>query len=998
MPLYSKTEQGEGQAPEESTSGPSQDLQIEPSSPEFWKIDGQSTAPDSDPTRRRNWGRRTFDKIKPILDKVVKVLSSNSINEAFFNVTEDIQGLLECESVHIYSVDRENNQLYSRNFVSDTVEEIRWEVSKDNLPGYVAFTKEPLLIADVHDSDEMAKFPGLSYDSSWDDKLKQATRSSMVVPIAQKGVLVGILQVSNKTNQKSFTDQELELVEEMARKMGSVLEKLEQEGSEEQIREIAVLIHRSSAMQEILADIQEPILKLFNNHFLTLYALDTSKNELYSKVKDHTANFEIRAPLSTESLCGWVAMEKRMINIKDVYEDEQLKQYHPDLLFDKSWDQKSGLKTISMLACPLIYESKVYGVLQLINKKNKDGFNEKDEKHIVAIAELLAIAMHNQKKFAQAKPSKFSKLLNDDVISMDELNGAILKARNHKINIEHILLDELKVTREQLGKSCEEFYKVPYVGFDHTVLLPKDCFAGLNKNFLIKNHWVPIERNENKIVVLTDNPTNHEKLQNIKQIFPKKEVEFRIGLRADIIDYITSSDMGLGGSTPATESSSESQDDVEPPQEAVESLLTALKQEQEEGMTAVEEDDDTSSAISDSDSTIVRLVNKIIMDAYDSGVSDIHIEPGLGKGNMLVRFRKDGECDLYQEVPNMYKRAFISRIKIISKLDIAEKRLPQDGKIKMKYGKKEIELRVATCPTVGGNEDVVMRILAASKPIPLDNMNFAPRNLELLKKQIVKPYGFILVVGPTGSGKTTTLHSALSYINTPKKKIWTAEDPVEITQFGLRQVQMHAKIGLDFARAMRSFLRGDPDVIMVGEMRDQETCAIGLEASLTGHLVFSTLHTNSAPETITRLLDMGMNPINFADALLLIVAQRLVKTLCKNCKEDYHPDKTEYDQLVEEYGPEEFARLNIPYTDDLMLKKPVGCDKCNQSGYAGRTGLHELLEGTADIKRMIMQKQLVEVLRNQAVKDGMTTLKQDGILKIFTGYCDLKQVMTVAIT
>jgi len=333
----------------------------------------------------------------------------------------------------------------------------------------------------------------------------------------------------------------------------------------------------------------------------------------------------------------------------------------------------------------------------------------------------------------------------------------------------------------------------------------------------------------------------------------------------------------------------------------------------------------------------------------------------------------------------------------MSKLDIAERRMPQDGKIKMRYGRKEIEYRVATCPTVGGNEDAVLRILAASKPIPLEGMNFSDNNLKLIQASAAKPYGLILVVGPTGSGKTTTLHSTLGFINKPERKIWTAEDPVEITQKGLCQVQMLNKIRLNFARAMKSFLRGDPDVIMVGEMRDAETCSIGLEASLTGHLVFSTLHTNSAPETITRLIDMGMNPLNFADALLLIVAQRLVRTLCKKCKEDYHPSQEEFDSLVKEYGEAQFPNLGIEYTEDLMLKKPVGCDSCNDTGYAGRTGIHECLEGTDEIKRMIMKQRLVEDLRKQAISDGMTTLKQDGIYKVFKGDCDLKQVMAVCI-
>ena len=335
----------------------------------------------------------------------------------------------------------------------------------------------------------------------------------------------------------------------------------------------------------------------------------------------------------------------------------------------------------------------------------------------------------------------------------------------------------------------------------------------------------------------------------------------------------------------------------------------------------------------------------------------------------------------------------------MSDLDIAERRLPQDGKIKFKkYGGRNIELRVATIPTQGGLEDVVLRILNAGDPIPLNHIGFSKPNLENFKKAVRKPYGIIFVCGPTGSGKTTTLHSALGYINKPETKIWTAEDPVEITQKGLRQVQVKPKIGLSFAAIMRSFLRADPDVIMVGEMRDKETTQIGIEASLTGHLVLSTLHTNSAPESITRLLDMGMDPFNFADAILGIMAQRLVRTLCQDCKKPYHPARDEYDNLVRTYDPEAFEKnLKIPYTDDLPLYKPGGCDQCNNSGYLGRMAIHELLMGTDDIKRLIQTKAGVEKIRNQAVLDGMTTLKQDGIEKIFEGYTDLVQVRKVTI-
>jgi len=314
-----------------------------------------------------------------------------------------------------------------------------------------------------------------------------------------------------------------------------------------------------------------------------------------------------------------------------------------------------------------------------------------------------------------------------------------------------------------------------------------------------------------------------------------------------------------------------------------------------------------------------------------------------------------------------------------------------------RYAPLDIEVRVATIPTTGRNEDVVMRILATGDPLLLDKMNMAKRDYNALTEIITKPYGMVLVVGPTGSGKTTTLHAAMHYINKPETKIWTAEDPVEITQDGLRQVQVQPKIGLDFAAAMRAFLRADPDVIMVGEMRDHETMSTGIEASLTGHLVLSTLHTNSAPETITRLLDMGMDPFNFADAILGILAQRLTRTLCKNCKEQYHPTREEFDVLVRLYNGD-FDTLGFKYNDDFFLYRAKGCPQCSNTGYRGRIGLFELLEGTEKMKSLIQNRAKVNELRDQASKiDGMTTLMQDGIRKVCLGLTDIKQVRRVCI-
>jgi type II secretory ATPase GspE/PulE/Tfp pilus assembly ATPase PilB-like protein len=371
-------------------------------------------------------------------------------------------------------------------------------------------------------------------------------------------------------------------------------------------------------------------------------------------------------------------------------------------------------------------------------------------------------------------------------------------------------------------------------------------------------------------------------------------------------------------------------------------------------------------------------------------------------------------------------------------LDISERRKPQDGKIKFKkFGPLDIELRVATIPTAGGVEDIVMRILAAGEPLPLDKMGFSKRNLELCKREVDKPYGLFFVCGPTGSGKTTTLHSVLGYLNTPEMKIWTAEDPVEITQKGLRQVQMNPKAGLTFAIAMKAFLRADPDVIMVGEMRDKETVSTGIEASLTGHLVFATLHTNSAPESIIRLLDMGMDPFNFADALLGIMAQRLARRLCK-CKEAHVATPEEVSALIDEYcaellnteswgavldengeakrltGEAEEKRRAIAQTKkaelleqwtkefgnekgELMLHTAKGCDTCGNTGYKGRLGLHELLIGSDRVKKDIQNHARVAKMFATCMDDGMRTLKMDGIEKVLQGITDMAQVRAVCI-
>lgn len=740
------------------------------------------------------------------------------------------------------------------------------------------------------------------------------------------------------------------------------------------LQEITNAIYAAFNLDEILIDLKEEIVDLTGAQRITIYYVDGVKRELVSRFKSGDEVSEIRLSINNSSIAGYCAANQKLLNIKDVYNSKELFEIDPGLKFDSSWDQKTGFRTQQVLVAPIIFKSFVLGVIQLINRKEGGPFIERDEENVNELAKIMGIALYKQKKMATSRKSKFDYLLENHILTRKELNDAVAKSRDLKKSIETILIEDMKIPRKEVGESLSRYFEIPFIEYRKDLPIPGELLKGIKVPFMRKNVWVPIRSEDDAVLIAIDNPDDIKRIDELKTLFPGKKVKIGVAMRQDILEIITHF----------------TQDEKQ--QASIDDILSQLQDEDHE----IEEE---SGSVSEESSAVVQLVNKMILDANDRGASDIHLEPYPGKQNTQVRIRIDGACTLYQTIPFSYKNAVVSRIKIMSELDIAEHRKPQDGKIKFKkYGGKDIELRVATIPTQGGLEDVVMRILAAGEPLPLDRMGFSKRNYDEFTKSVASPYGMILVCGPTGSGKTTTLHSALGFINNVDKKIWTAEDPVEITQKGLRQVQVRPKIGYDFAAAMRAFLRADPDVIMVGEMRDRETTQMGIEASLTGHLVFSTLHTNSAPETVTRLLDMGMDPFNFADALLCIMAQRLVRTLCKSCKEPFHPTKTEYDELVREYGSDLFGeRLNIPYNDDLVLMKPKGCPACNNTGYRGRMGIHELLIGTDEIKSLIQNRAMMTEIRDLAIKEGMTTLKQDGIAKVFGGHCDLKEVRKVCI-
>jgi type II secretory ATPase GspE/PulE/Tfp pilus assembly ATPase PilB-like protein len=766
---------------------------------------------------------------------------------------------------------------------------------------------------------------------------------------------------------------------------------------QKQLQAVTNKIHATSNIDEIMLEVSADVCVLFNADRLTIYSVSDDKQAIVSKVKTGLNSFkDLKLPVAEHSIAGFVALAKRTVNFRDVYDDAELKSLNPNLRFLQEVDKRTGYRTKQMLVAPIVdsQNQELIGVIQIINNKAGVPFGALAEDGVAELAQTLAIAFRQRQKPALVK-TKYDYLISDAVLSAGEFELASRQARKKAVDIEQVLTEEFQVKIPAIGAALSKFFGVPYEAFKSDRVKPMELLKNLKREYVEQNQWLPIDDTKEGLVVLCVDPERIRSSRIAANVFPKARIVYRVTTQREFRETINqfygaeSMDMGDIGD-----------------------LLSTMD---EDGETVVEAGADEASAAADNE--LVKLVNKVIVDAYNQGASDIHVEPYPGKAKTEIRFRKDGNLGPYIEVPASYRSAIAARIKIMCDLDISEKRRPQDGKIKFKkFGPLDIELRVATIPTAGGVEDIVMRILAAGEPIPLDKMGFTKVNEANLKNTVSKPYGLFFVCGPTGSGKTTTLHSVLKFLNTPDTKIWTAEDPVEITQKGLRQVQVNKKAGLDFATVMKAFLRADPDIIMVGEMRDKETTSTGIEASLTGHLVFATLHTNSAPESITRLLDMGMDPFNFSDALLGILAQRLARRLC-SCKQAYAPEPAELTAFLREYCDElqhtsrfkadpkgamegvykEWVRLYGNDKGQLTFYKPVGCDKCGGSGFKGRCGLHELLIASDRLKKAIQEHARVAEMLAISLEEGMRTLKQDGMEKCLMGVTHIKEVRSVCI-
>lgn len=733
---------------------------------------------------------------------------------------------------------------------------------------------------------------------------------------------------------------------------------------------------------------------LFQVEQIRLYKCDAGHGELLALVQKEGRPREVRLPVSTSSLAGYTAMSQLPFILKSLDAGE-LAAIHPNLRFDRQYDQLVGFETTNVISMPIQHDNELLGVLQLLNKQ-QGVFSREDEAFCRLIVGIMGQRMFEERSLPKGP---YENLVFRGVLTRQQLDDVLSRSAKRGVSTSRLLQLDYGVSPDDIGASLEIYYQTPFVRFQDNPV-SEQMLKGINRQYLITNLWVPIQARGEKIVILLHNPHDSEKIEEIRRILNAQEYEFRVGLPEEILAFLGDRSQlpkgaaGAKGKVEAFEEADEAEheefDDYDTGEDLSEALAD-LEEASEEGLevTQIEEEDISQ----ESRQLAVRFVNKIIMHAHKTGASDIHIEPSRPGRPGVVRMRIDGTCERVLAVPESIIKPVVSRIKILSNLNISERRLPQDGKAKVRFKGRELELRVATLPTVHG-ESAVLRMLTSGKALPFDKLNLSEANKTQIERLMFKPHGIFLVVGPTGSGKTTTLHSILARINTPDKKIWTVEDPVEITQPGLQQVQVESSIGLDFPRIMRAFLRADPDVILVGEMRDLQTAQIGVEASLTGHMVFSTLHTNSAAETVTRLLDMGIESLNFSEALHGILAQRLVKTLCVQCREAHAPSDEEWEYLLQQYGERFFPELGIDRAE-ARIYRAKGCGRCSQTGYRGRTGIHELLVATPEIRKAIARRQPSEEVARMAIEQGMRTLYQDGIAKIFKGDIDILQLQKV---
>lgn len=750
---------------------------------------------------------------------------------------------------------------------------------------------------------------------------------------------------------------------------------LEVELDEVRLDQLVEMVETATEFEGMLPDLERELLGVLDAERLLLFQKLPADDCLVSRFSG-TSGAEVRLPLDNSSIPGYVATTADAVRLEEVYDPAALSEVYPGLMYEVRLDRQAGFPTESVLVLPVVHDGEVAGVVRISDKRGGGPFTAEDQDAAEAVVAAMTSRFFYELK---AECGPFDPLVAQGTVSLSTLHHLKARASNSDSSLAWLLVTDGGVPRAAIKACLEEHYELPFLGYDEAREPDRSIVDRLRADFLKANCWVPFSGgSDDETIILVDDPHDTERLSEIQSFLGIMDYELRVGIREDIYRYL-----GFEVEAPRHEG------------EAIDAELEDISTQKQAAAGGNElaqldggEGDDDSAAV-------IKFVNRMITEAVEEGASDIHVNPGKDDAPGMVRMRIDGVCQERQTIPAGVYSNVVTRIKIMANMDIAERRKPLDGKIAVTLKRKRLELRVATVPTVHG-ETAVLRILASGEPLPFDKLNFSTENQRAVELALDKPHGLVLVVGPTGSGKTTTLHALLGKLNTPERNIVTAEDPVEITQPGLQQVQINRKAGLDFAIALRAFLRADPDVILIGEMRDAETAQVGVESSLTGHLVFSTLHTNSAPETVIRLLDMGLDPLNFADALVVVVAQRLVRTICKQCKQTTRPSRDEVQRLMHVYGEDRWQELDLN-PDRMRLYRGKGCARCGKTGYRGRTGIHEVLVATPEMKQLISGNSTVSEIAALAVKQGMRTLTQDGALKVIKGDTDLEQLRRVTV-
>lgn len=737
----------------------------------------------------------------------------------------------------------------------------------------------------------------------------------------------------------------------------------------QQLNALYQRIQVATSLAALMPEVESDLLAFLQAERITVYQWEPNGRGIASRYKSGDELVEIKVPLTTRSIAGFVALCQQVLRIADVYDEQELTALHPQLRFNPSYDKRTAFRSRSMIVIPIKPDDIVLGVLQVINAQQGGAFTEADQTRAEALATLLGHKFQDEFKSTQ---SPFDYLIQHHKITPLQLNAISQDAERRGRSIGSLLIADANVSQVDIAASLEAYYQVPFMGYQAGLQLPADLMREVVPQRLKQQVWVPVAGSVEEAVILIDNPSDHTRILEIQACLPNvKNFVLRVGLKEDIVRII---DNGLRTLA----------DKVD--------LLTLINALPRKTSTPAFSQPAAGVDASVADPVLIQLMTGVITEACQLGASDIHLEPDGDAG--VVRIRLDGICRRLIPLPSGYLSDLLAWLKMLSRLDLAETRKPQTGHIKLDIQGVAVEMRMTTLPVVQGEGAVLRLVASGGHALLLNQLNLSSAHLHALESTVSNSHGLFLVVGPTGSGKTTTVHALLGHINTPERTIFTAEDPIEITQPGIQQLRVAPKIGLTFATATRALLQADPDVVLIGEMHDQETAAIGIEAALTGQLVLSTLHTSSAPETITRLLNLGADSIGLSDALLGILAQRLIRTLCPVCKEPYIPDNKEFSQLVTAYGEEYLGELTVDL-GQLQLYRAVGCEHCGGTGYRGRTGIYELLLCTESLSQMIYRRASLEELRQQAIEDGMRTLMQDGVRKVLNGQSDFMQLLKV---